>query len=230
MKILVLNPNSDEGMAAKIQASARRFAGDRFQVDCLCAPGGPAFLETYLDIQRSAAGMMQLFQENQENYDGFLVACGYDPNLDLLKELTNKPVVGTAEASMKMATMLWHRFSMLCTDVHSIPIKEELALHYGVERQVASVRVAQLPHCSGEEDDIPPELVDAYVNACRCAAKEDGAEVVVLSCAGFAGLDRLLTQRVGFPVLDGVTCGLILLEGMVRSGISISQARRFQGS
>lgn len=230
MKLLVLNPNSDKKMAGKIQTCARHFAGDRFQVDCLCAPGGPEFLETYSDIQQSASGLIQLLQENTEKYDGFLVACGYDPNLDLLKELTCKPIVGTAEASMKIATMIGHRFSMLCTDIHSVPIKEELALHYGVERQVASVRVAQLPHCSDEGDAAPPELMEAYVDACRRAANEDGAEVVVLSCAGFSGLDQLLTRQVGFPVLDGVSCGLILLEGMVRSGISISKVRRFRGS
>ena len=229
MKLLILNPNSDKTMANKIQTCARYFAGERFQVDCLCAPGGPEFLETYLDIQRSAPGMMQLLQENLEKYDGFLVACGYDPNLDLLKELTCKPVVGTAEASMKIATMVGHRFSILCTDAHSIPIKEELALHYGVDRQVASVRVAQLPHCSGGGNKIPSELADAYVDVCRRAVEEDGAEVVVLSCAGFSRLDQMLTQRVGIPVLDGITCGLILLEGMIRSGISISKVRRFRG-
>lgn len=229
MKLLILNPNSDETMAGKIQTCTRHFAGERFQVDCLCAPGGPEFLETYLDIQRSAPGMMQLLRENLEKYDGFLVACGYDPNLDLLKELTYKPVVGIAEASMKIATMVGHRFSMLCTDAHSIPIKEELALHYGVDRQVASVRVVRLPHCSGERNEIPPELADSYADACRCAAEEDGAEVVVLSCAGFSGLNQMLTQRVGFPVLDGIICGLVLLEGMIRSGISISKVRRYQG-
>ena len=224
MKILILNPNSDVQMAAKIQACARDFAQDRFQVDCLCAPGGPAFLETYRDIYRSAPGLVSLLQENLERYDAFVLACGYDPNLDLLKELTTKPIVGTAEASMKLATMLGYRFSMLCTDVHSIPIKQELALHYGVERQVASIRVAHLPQQEDAE-----QLAAAYVPVCRQAVEEDGAEVIVLSCAGFSGLDRLLTQRAGVPVLDGVTCALLLAEGMVRTGMSISKARKYQG-
>lgn len=226
MKILILNPNSDAGMAARIQACARQFAGTRFQVDCLCSPGAPDFIETYLDMHQAAPGMVELLRKNQEEYDAFVVACGYDPNLDLLKELSPKPVVGTAEASMKLATMLGHRFSILCTDEHSIPIKEELALHYGVERQTASIQVVRLPSCPAER--LSPEAMQAYVQACRRAA-EDGAEVVVLSCAGFTGLDQELTQKAGLPVLDGVTCALILAEGMVRSGITLSKVRRFRG-
>jgi len=38
-----------------------------------------------------------------------------DPNLDAIKEITTKPVVGIAEAARKIASIIGHRFSIVST-------------------------------------------------------------------------------------------------------------------
>jgi len=50
------------------------------------------------------------------------------------------------------------------------------------------------------------------------ALAEDGAEVIVLGCAGMTGLDKRLQQQLGAPVLDGVVCALILASGLLFRG------------
>ena len=42
--------------------------------------------------------MINLVREYEAEYGGFIVACHADVNLDLLKEITGKPVVGIGEA------------------------------------------------------------------------------------------------------------------------------------
>jgi allantoin racemase len=219
-KILILNPNSDPEMTDAIAKTARDFAGKEYEVTCLPTPGAPVFIETYEDAARAAAGMIQIVKENEGVFDGFIVACHSDPNLDVIKEITTKPVVGIGEASMKLASMLGHRFSVISDTAHSIPNKEDLARKYHLERALASVRAP-------EEDTDGKRAEDIYGEVAKKAIEEDGAEVLVLGCAGLTGLDKPLEAKTGAPVLDGIVCALIILSGLIRYGISTSKIRKY---
>jgi allantoin racemase len=56
------------------------------------------------------------------------------------------------------------------------------------------------------------------------------AEVIVLGCAGMAGLDKDLESELKVPVLDGVVCALIIATGMVKYQIEISKKRRYNSA
>jgi allantoin racemase len=220
MRILIINPNSDPEMTSIIQKSAEEYADGEFEVACKPTPGAPLFIETYQDILQAAPGMMHLLKENEDSFDAFVVACHDDPNLDAMKEMTAKPVVGIGEASMKMASMLGHRFSVVSTMKHSIPNKEALIRKLHLEGTLASVKAP------------PEEMADAsdeekYLRAAQLALEEDMAEVIVLGCAGMAGLDKRLSALIGAPVLDGVVCALIIASGLVKYGVSTSKVRRY---
>lgn len=219
MKILIINPNSDPDMTAAIQQTADTFARGRFEAACRLTPGAPGFIETYEDQARSAAGMIGLIQEFEQEFDAFIVACHSDPHLDVMKEITDKPVVGIGEASMKLATMLGHRFSVLTDNPHSIPNKEVQARAYHLEELLASVRAPE------KRGDGPEE--EKYIRAAQAAVEEDGAEVLVLGCAGLTGMDKKIRAGLDVPVLDGVICALILASGFAEAGITTSKARRY---
>jgi allantoin racemase len=220
MKLLIINPNRDDNMTAAILKSAKNFVDGDFEVACMSAPASPKFIETYEDQVKAAPGMIKVLKENEEEYDAFIIACHCDPNLDMMKEITKKPVVGIGEASMKMASMLGHRFSVVSTDRHSIPNKEALVRKYHLQDLVASVRAptAEMRECSDEE---------TYTKLAKLAVDEDMAEVIVLGCAGMAGLDKRMGEKLGVPVLDGVVCGLIIAAGLVKYNVSTSKIRRY---
>ena len=220
LNILILNPNSDESMTAEIRKTARRYADDRFAVECISTPGAPRLIETYADMAQAGPGMARIMQENQDKYDGVVVACHYDPHLDAMKEITPKPAVGIGEASLRVATMLGHRFSLITTDERSIPIHTGLIRKYSFQDAAASVRAPE-----AGPGDVPEK--DRYLQAAREAVEKDRAEVIVLGCAGLSGLDRFLQGELGVPVLDGVVCALFLVEGMARYGIGVSKVRRY---
>ena len=208
MKILIINPNSDEGMTQQIRETAEMFASGQYEVECRGNPDAPRFIETYEDQVRTAPGMMSLVRENEDTCNAFIVACHCDPNLDALKEITERPVIGIGQASMSIAAMLGHRFSVVSTSAHSIPNKEALVHKYHLSGQLASVR-APSPGMESASDE------EKYLDAARRALAEDGAEVIVLGCAGMTGLDKRLHDRLGAPVLDGVVCALILASGLL---------------
>ena len=124
MKILIINPNSDPQMGKEIQENAEDFAKGRFEVVCKNTPVAPAFIETYEDMSKAAAGMIQLARENESKFNAFVIA-----------------------------SMLGHQFSILTTDDHSIPIHEELVRKYNLYEVLASVRAPgrEFDKCSEEE-------------------------------------------------------------------------------
>lgn len=217
MRVLIINPNSDEEMTAAIQKSAEAYAGDRYEVVCRTTPGAPKFLETYADESSSAPGMMELVRSNEAEVDAFIVACHSDVNLDVIKEMTDKPVVGIGEASMKLASMLGHSFSVITTHRHSIPGKRAQARKYQLQDLMVSVRAP-------EEFDSFDTDEDLYFAMAKRAIEEDLAEVIVLGCAGLTGMDKGLQKKLGVPVLDGVISALMLAVGFIRYGVSTSKA------
>lgn len=220
MRILIINPNSDIKMTDAIRTSAVEFADGRFEVVCESTPGAPKFIETYEDDVAAAPGMLRLLKEYEPACDAFVVACHGDPNLDAMKEATVKPVVGIGEASMKIASMLGHSFSVVTTAKRSIPHKEAQARKYHLHDLMVSVRAPDRDASDCADEDLFLELA-------RQAKEQDLAEVIVLGCAGLTGMDKVIQEQLGIPTLDGVVCALILAEGMVRYGVSTSKVLGF---
>ena len=184
-------------------------------------PGAPGFIDSYQDEVETAPGMLALVREHEQLFDGFLVACMDDPNLDSVKEITAKPVVGIAEAAMKIASMIGHRFSIVSTSRTSVANHQVLARKYHLEALLASVRYPEEVAAGLSEEE-------RFFEAANSAIEEDLAEVIVLGCAGLADMAKSLETRLKVPVLDGVVCGLIILSGMVKAGISTSKIGRYR--
>ena len=220
MKICIINPNSSADMTQVIERNARNYAAGEFEVDCIPTPGAPEFIGSYEDAFESEAGMVKLVKEKQEEYDAFIVACHSDPALDLLKEISAKPVVGICEASVKLATMLGHSFAVVSTGQRPIPNKEALCRKYGVESSLASV-------VGPKEFKADWHSVESFIETGRRAIEEDGAEVLVLGCAGMGHITKQMEEELKVPVLDGVVCALIVATGLVKAGLSVSKIRRY---
>ncbi len=221
MRILIINPNSDQHMTQAILSSATEFSGGDFEVNCLATPGAPEFIDTYQDAATALPGMLDLLKQHEADYDAFIIACHCDPNLDLMKEITSKPMVGIGEASMKLATMLGHRFSVISTDARSVPNKEALIRSYHLQDLLASVKFPSTALKAKSDEE-------KYLLTAQAAIEEDMAEVIVLGCAGMTGLDKRLQQRLEIPVLDGVVCALMIATGLVKYQVSTSKIRRYR--
>jgi len=217
-KILLINPNGDRTMEAVIQAGARASASAETTVDCKSIPTAPKFIETYMDELQAGPGMAELLRRDEANYDAFVIACHSDVHMDALREMTRKPVLGIGQSSLHVAVMLGHSFSVIQTTAHSVPMKEDLVRKYGLWDNCASVRAVS---------DYDPSISNV-IKAARQAVDEDGAEVLVLGCAGLAGREKEVQDAVGVPVVDGVACATALAESLVRVGLTVSKRRKYR--
>jgi allantoin racemase len=223
MKILFINPNTSKSFTEKIQAAARQYALTSTQVEALNPPSGPRSIESIYDELLSAAGTLELAISVMEQYDAFVIACYSDhPTVYALREITDKPVLGIAEASMYVACMVGHKFSVVTTNREWEPLLMDAVRHYGLAERCASVRSTGMPVLALESASAK-ETGQKILEAARKATQEDGAEVICLGCAGMSGLDKQLEQELGIPVIDGVVSALKLMEGLVGYNLRTSK-------
>ncbi len=187
---------------------------------------GPASIESHYDEALAVPGILaEIRRAEATGAQGYVLACFGDPGLDAARELAVGPVVGIAEAAMHTASFLGRSFSVVTTLSRTAGRAEDLAGHYGFERHCARVRACEVPVL--ELDDPVGDSFARIAAECRAAVVEDGADVVVLGCAGMADLCRRLADLVGVPVIDGVAAAVKQVEGLVTMGLRTSVRNEF---
>ncbi len=228
MRLLILNPNTSLRVTASIEAVVRRFAHKDTEITVVQATSGPETIRNRYEELLSVPSALQVFREQIETHDGMLLACyGDHPILYAARELTSKPVVGIAEASMHMACLVGHRFSIITTNDAWIPLLWDAVHRYGLTSRCASIRALGLS--GGEILQLSEqEVQQRMAEQAEQSLAQDDAEVICLGGAALAGFDQALTQQLQVPVLDGVVCGLKFLEGLVGYGLLTSKKRAYK--
>ena len=162
----------------------------------------------------------------KEGFDGFVIACFGDPALSAAREAVEAPVVGIAEAAMSMSFMLGRKFSILTVTKRAVSVMEDMVKAYGFSSRLASIRHVDIPVPELEKD--PAKLRKALLEEGRKALAEDDAEVLLLGCAGMAGLDEEMEKELGVPVIDGVVAAVKLLEAIISYGKKTSKILTYQ--
>ena len=223
MRLLMVNPNTSQSFTDLIAKIADEYKNDNTEVIAKSPKEGPRSIESIYDELLSSKGTLELVIEEMEDYDGFILACYSDhPVIYALREITNKPVLGIAEASMYMACMLGYKFSIVTTNEEWQPLLWDAVKHYGLESRCASVcttGMAVLALENSEGDQSYQSIKEAALRALN----EDGAEVICLGCAGMAGLDKRLETDINVPVVDGVVAALKFIESLAVYGVSTSK-------
>jgi len=220
MLICVINPNTTASMTRKIGAAAEAAASPGVAIRAVNPEFGPPSIEGYFDEAFSVPGLLAEVARAADA-DAFVVACFDDTGLDAARCATSAPVVGIGEAAFHLASLIAEKFSVVTTLPRSIaPIERNLA-KYGLASRCARVRAADVPVLALEEEgSAARRTIEAEIFR---ALAEDGAEAIVLGCAGMTNLARDLEKKAGIPVLDGVACAVGLAETLARLGLKTSK-------
>ena len=226
MKILVINSNSNTDITGQLQTVSRNLASDGTQVDAICPNWGVPSVEGSYDAVLAAHATVELVRHHETEYDAFIIACFSDPGLFAARELTTKPVYGIAQSSMVTALSLGYKFSILSPLARFRPILENLVRLYGMESQCASVRTVEMGVSQTFTDR--QQSNRAFIECGLRAIKEDGAEVICLGGAVFAGRDHEIAQELGVVCIDGLSAALKTAESNYALGYSTSKVGLFQ--
>jgi len=223
MRVLVINPNASVEMSDVIREQLHAVARPDVVVDVVNPAGAPPAIESALDEAACVPPMLKLVREARTcGYDAVVIACFSDPGLDAAREATDLPVVGIQDAAMHLAAQIGYRFSVLTTLAHRSPLRERAALLAGLDRRLASCRPLDLPVLETVVNR--EQVVQKIVRIGRQAIEEDGAEVLVLGCAGLGDLAIRASRELGVPVIDPNAAALKLCETLVDLNLSHSRA------
>jgi len=212
-----------------VKALLRGLAFPTTAVEVMALAGGPSDLEHYQHEHEAITLMMERVPAavREMAIDAVSIGCFYDPGVRALREQLGIPVVGVGEASMHLASLLGHRFSVLVGRKKWIPLMSDNALAYGFERRIASWRSIERTVAQLHAD--PEAAFQAMAAQAEIAVRDDRAEVIVLGCAAMEGAALRLSERIGAPVVDPVVAAFKLAEmlGDLRSRAGLSVSRRY---
>ena len=218
MKIMVINPNTSVSMTDHLRRELAAIVRPGTELTVTCPERGPVSIESAYDEALAVPPTLELVQRaNREGYDAVILACFSDPGLYAAKEVSDILVVGIQEVSLRVATTLGARFTILTLFKERIPHKENDVWRNRLTPYLASVR--ELGMSVLETDERPDEAKRRIREVARKAVEEDGAEVIVLGCAGMVGYAEEAARELGVVVIDPTSVTLKYTEAMVEAGV-----------
>ena len=210
-RILVINPNATETCSAAIDRACVpfRLAGGP-TIDCVTNVEGPPGIQSQADSDSVIPQLHAIVQ--REVADAYVIACFSDPGVHSLRERTGRPVIGIAEAGMAPALSLGERFGVVAILPSSVSRQRRTVRAYGLSERYAASRSIGLgvPELADGE-----RTRDAMIRAGERLRDEDGADVLILGCAGMADQRAPLAEATGLPVVEPSQAALARALGAV---------------
>lgn len=196
--LVIINPNASQAVTDGIDravAPLRRFG---MPIRCLTLAEGPPAIESQAQADLTIAPMLRLAAA-QTDAAGFVIACFGDPGLHALRDQTALPVLGIQEAAVLTALSLGQRFGVIAILPASIPRHLRSFGAMGVTDRLAGDRalglgVAQLAD--------PESCLTAMIQTGQTLRDADGADVLIMGCAGMAQYRDALEAATGLPVVE----------------------------
>lgn len=225
-KIVVINPTISHEWDALSLENLRAAATPGTQLEIVSLDWGPASIESRVDDDLAAPGILLCaIQAERDGYEAILISCMNDPGLAAAREAVRIPVVGPAQASMHLAAMLSHRFSIVTTGTNDILVVEELVARYRMTGRLASVRAIGIPVLEiGARREAAQQAV---LSVAEAAVLQDGAGAIILGCTLLADLEpqirsSLLARGIDVPLINPALVALKLAETLAALDLSHS--------
>jgi allantoin racemase len=219
MKLRVVVPILTERWNEVILEEYRRWAEERTEISIVNIKKGPESIESEYDEEVAAPFVLQeVRRAEKDGMDGIIIFCFGNTAIHAAREAVSIPLVGLGEAAQFVATLLGDRFSILSTISNAVPRLWRKAKALGLDSRVVSVRPINIPVLSTDEEEVKGALLKEGRKAV-----EEGADVIVLGCGTFFGVEKGLEEELGVPVIHCALAALKVLEMLVRLKLSHSK-------
>ena len=210
-RILVINPNSTQAVTQAIDRTVAPLRLDGGpQIDCVTLTEGPPGVESQADVDGVVAPMAALAQ--REAAAAYVIACYSDPGLFTLRETLHRPVFGIAECSMLRALTLGERFGIVAILPASVVRQRRMVRQMGLSARYANSRALGI---GVAEVEASPDAFERVVATGSELRDRDGADVLILGCAGMAAYRSRLEDRLSCPVVEPTQAATAMALGAV---------------
>ncbi len=214
--LVVINPNSSQAITDGIDMAVDPLRKFGIPIRCLTLAEGPPGIESQRQADLTIAPMLDLAAA-QKDAAGYVIACFGDPGLHALRDQTNLPVIGIQEAAVMTALTLGQRFGVIAILPRSIPRHLRSFGAMGVLERLAGDRALGLG--VGDLAD-PKKSLDAMISTGKRLRDDDGANVLIMGCAGMARYRAPLEQATGLPVVEPTQAATNMALGQIQLMLS----------
>jgi len=212
-RIRVVNPNSNEAVTRGIDeaVASLRFA-DGPEIVCSTLAEGPFGIETQEHVETVALPLRRLVEADNAS-DAFVIACYSDPGLHVCREGTTRPVFGIAECGVLTALARAERFGVIAILSRSIARHMRYLRQMGLMDRLAGERPLEM---SVAETASGEGTLSRMIEVGRALKDQDGANAIVMGCAGMARHRGPLEDALGIPVIDPTQAAVTMALGAVQ--------------
>lgn len=177
----------------------------------------------YFEMYNNTSIVEGVIQAEQEGYDAVVIGCACDPGLQESRSVVNIPVIGIAESSYCIASMLGQRSAVVTVFKELIPGMERTLRVYGFENRV--IRNKPIRSWESTWDECVEQFTDPHkscipkFDAVARECVKDGADVIINGCCWtspaftLAGYSQV--KDTGVPVISPLAIGLKMAEALV---------------
>ncbi|HSV46727.1 MAG TPA: aspartate/glutamate racemase family protein [Ramlibacter sp.] len=207
-RLLVINPNTSAAVSALLQQHVQAQAGLHVQVRTVTARFGAPYIADEASYAVAGHALLDAWAaalaEPDPAPDAVLIGCFGDPGLLALRESSPVPVTALAEASFIEAAR-HGRFAIVTGGERWGPMLQRLALALGHGSALAGIHTVAPTGAQLAADPVAARSL--LEQACRDAARQLGAQAVIVGGAGLAGMAAALQPGLSVPLIDSVAAG-----------------------
>ena len=211
--ILVVNPNSNVAVTDGLDAAlaAFRLPGGP-GIECVTLAEGPFGIESQVDGDGVILPLVRLV-EGRPDAGAIVIACYSDPGIDSVRSVARVPVFGIQEAGVLTALATGDRFGVLAIAGASVARHRRYMRRMGVLDRLAGERPLNLT----VDESARGEGTFARLVEVGGLLMDDGADVLILGCAGMARHRAPLEDALGLPVIDPTQAAVAMAMGRLLS-------------
>ena len=214
-RIHVINPNSNQVVTDGLKEALKplMFEGGP-EIHCSTLAEGPYGVENQLHVEQVKVPLRRLVESDNESA-AFVIACYSDPGLHVCREGTSRPVFGIAESGVLTALARGDRFGVIAISGRSIRRHMRYLGEMGLKDRLAGERPLDM---SVAETASGEGTLQTMIAVGRALKEEDGADAIVMGCAGMARHRKPLQEALGIPVIDPTQAAVLMALGAVAFG------------
>ena len=207
-RILVINPNSNASVTAGIDAAVDEYRSvGSLEIDCITLADGPFGIESDEDVAAVVPLVLREITGRNGDYAAFVVACYSDPGVSEARTVSVGTVLGIQESAIGLSASYGRRFGVVALSRNSIQRHIAYVRSIGMQDFHAGERPLEI---SVDEAANDPNTLQRIVEISKELMAEDGAETIILGCAGLGAHRREAQAELGVPVIDPVQAAVQL--------------------
>lgn len=210
-RLLIINPNTSVSVTTLLTDFASKNVAEDVVITSTTAPFGAPYIDSEASYAVAAHATLEVMKtallDDKTAPQSILIACFGDPGLLALRESTEIPITGLAEAAFIEAAK-FGRFAIVTGGARWKPMLERHAHMLRFDVALAGIHTVQPSGLQLAQDPEAAKILLA--EACKTALRDFNAQAVILGGAGLAGMAASIQSQLDAPIIDSVTAGVRL--------------------